>query len=157
MLYQQINSSPVTADVKMSATQNSLSIELKNAVPGLIIFCFGAGGLILLAFKIPVHEVLGYRAKGGLRLDEVRRDEVRLGFGIMSDEKELRKHAQRDFGMMNPETEIRHTAMLTREKVISKDIISLPLPIWWLLRRTGKFEKVLSRTAHSGSSKRGDK
>ena len=129
-------------------------IELKNAVPGLIIFCFGAAGLILLAIKIPVHEVLEYSLKGGLRLDKLHRY-----FGIMSDIKELRKHEQSnfppDFGMTN--VEFPHTVMMTREKVISKDVISLPLPVWWLLRRTGKFEKALSRTAHNGSSKRGDK
>jgi hypothetical protein len=107
MLYQQQNASPVASDVKVSAKKDSLSIELKNALPGLIVFCFGAGGLILLVIKIPVHEVLGYHVEGGGHSG---------GIGMM-----------------------------TRKKVISKHIISMPLPVWWLLRPTGKFEKALSR------------
>jgi len=53
------------SDIKLSINKESVSFEITNAVPGLIIFCVGAAGLILMIFKIPVHEVLGYRTKGG--------------------------------------------------------------------------------------------
>jgi hypothetical protein len=53
------------SDLKLNVSKESVSFEITNAIPGLIIFCFGATGLILMIFKIPVHEVLGYRTKGG--------------------------------------------------------------------------------------------
>ena len=57
--------SSAKSDLKLKISKNEAELEITNASPGIIIFIIGAIGLILMLFKIPTHEVLGYRTKGG--------------------------------------------------------------------------------------------
>jgi len=65
MIYKEVRSPVSSTDVKVTVSRDSLSLVLARATPGLIVFCFGAIGLILMVFRVPTKEVLGYRAEGG--------------------------------------------------------------------------------------------
>jgi TRAP-type C4-dicarboxylate transport system permease small subunit len=91
------------ADLKLNINEEEVSLEITNGIPGIIIFSFGAIGLILMLFRIPTHEVLGYRTKGG-------------GNGGM--------------------------CLMFEEKIVSSRTIQAPLPVWWLLKRTRRLEKI---------------
>jgi hypothetical protein len=91
------------ADVKVNIKKDSLSFEIKHAIPGLIIFSFGAVGLIIMLIKVPVREILGYRTRGG------------GGRGMMG--------------------------YMTQEPVFSEPM-SIPLPVWWILKSTRRLEKM---------------
>ena len=99
------NSTQSTArsDLKLKINVDGAELEATNIAPGIIMFIFGSIGLILMLFKIPTYEVLGYRTKGG-------------GGGNMG--------------------------FMVKEKIISEETIRTPLLIWWLLKRTGKLEKI---------------
>lgn len=68
MVYESTsnNTEPsANTDLKLKINKGEAELEITNASYGVIIFSFGAIGLILMLFKIPTHEVLGYRTKGG--------------------------------------------------------------------------------------------
>lgn len=91
------------SDVEVKVEQGFFTLNFENATPGLIIFCFGAIGLILMVWKIPTKEVLSYRTEEG----------GGSGMGFM-----------------------------VRRKVLATKQINIPLPVWWLLSKTNRFEKL---------------
>lgn len=103
MAYQQVRPSSQRSDVEVTVRRDSLELRLEQATPGLIIFCFGAVGLILMVYRIPTKEVLAYRTEGGNG---------------------------------------RGSALMLRRKVLDERITNIPLPLWWLLKRTDRFERV---------------
>jgi hypothetical protein len=118
MLYQQ-STSTTTADMKVDIKKDSLSFELKNALPGLVVFLCGAVGLILLMFRVPVREVLQQQMTDGAAAFNFRIPQA-PGFRI-------------------PEPRgIRHDG-----KLLSEHTMSMPILIWWLLKWTGRLEKAL--------------
>ena len=47
-----------TSEVNVSAKSDSFNVEVKTAIPGVIVFVFGAGGLLLMLIKVPVKQIL---------------------------------------------------------------------------------------------------
>lgn len=106
LIYKEIGPSDSTSDVEVTIDKKSLTLKLVSAAPGLIIFCFGAVGLILMVYRVPTKEVLGYRTEGG------------GGSGTMG--------------------------FMVRKKVLSSEQTNIPLPVWWLLSKSDRFEKIES-------------
>lgn len=106
LIYKEIGVSESTSDVEVTIDQKSLTLKLVSAAPGLIVFCFGAVGLILMIYRVPTKEVLGYRYEGG------------SGSGTMG--------------------------LMVRKKVLSPEQTKIPLPVWWLLSKSKKLEKIKS-------------
>ena len=106
MTYQQVEPSNRTSDVEVTVSQDSLKFRLERAAPGLVMFCFGAVGLLLMAYRVPTREVLGYKTEGGSG----------PGLGLM-----------------------------LRKKVLDTKKTNIPLPVWWLLKKTERFERVDDR------------
>lgn len=103
LIYKEINPQSTSSDVEVKIERDSFTLNLARATPGLIIFCFGAIGLILMVYRIPTKEVLGYKTEGG----------GSSGMGFM-----------------------------VRRKVLATEQTNIPLPVWWLLRKTDRFEKI---------------
>ncbi len=106
LIYKEVGPTDSSSDVEVTIDNSSLTLKLVSAAPGLIIFCFGAAGLILMTFRIPTKEVLDYRTEGG------------GGSGTMG--------------------------FMVRKKVLSPEQTNIPLPVWWLLSKSDRFEKVES-------------
>lgn len=103
MVYEEVKPLASVGDLEVTVTRKSLELRLMSASPGMFIFCFGAAGLILMVFKVPTKEVLGYKREGA----------GPSGMGL-----------------------IRETKILDTRKTY------IPLPIWWLIKRTQRFERV---------------
>lgn len=65
MIYKEVRPPVSSTDVKVKVSRDSLTVVLARATPGLIVFSFGAIGLILMVFRVPTKEMLGYRTEGG--------------------------------------------------------------------------------------------
>ena len=104
LVYKEIDPKNSTTDVELTVDNSSLTLKLVSAAPGLVIFCFGAVGLILMAYRIPTKEVLGYRTEGG------------GGKGTIGS--------------------------MIQKKVLSSKRTNIPLPVWWILNKSDKFEKI---------------
>lgn len=103
LIYQEIGLQGSFSDIEVTVERDSLTLSLLRATPGLIIFCFGAIGLILMTYRIPTKEVLGYQNQGG------------GGSGM---------------------------GLLIRTKILATEQTCIPLPVWWLIQRTGWFERI---------------
>ncbi|AVJ55857.1 hypothetical protein C5610_05730 [Idiomarina sp. OT37-5b] len=106
MTYQRIESSNRAIDAAVTVSQDSVEFRIERAGPGLVILCLGAVGLLLMAYKVPTREVLGYKTEG----------ESGPGLGLMM-----------------------------RKKVLDTKKTNIPLPVWWLLKKTERFERVDDR------------
>jgi hypothetical protein len=106
LIYKEVGPSDSSSDVEVTIDSSSLTLKLVSAAPALIIFCFGAVGLILMSFRIPTKEVLGNRTEGG------------GSAGTMG--------------------------LMFHKKVLSTEQTNIPLPVWWLLSKSGRFEKIES-------------
>ena len=104
MVYKEVQQPANSTDVEVTVNRDSLTVVLAQATPGLIIFIFGAAGLILMTFRVPTKEVLGYRTEGG-------------GGGSTM-------------------------GFLLRRKVLADRKTNIPLPVWWLMKKTERFERV---------------
>lgn len=103
MVYKEVQQPANSTDVEVIVNRDSLTVILSQATPGLIIFIFGAAGLILMTFRVPAKEILGYRAEGG--------GGSTMGF-------------------------------LLRRKVLADRKTNIPLPVWWLLKKSERFERI---------------
>lgn len=103
LIYKEVHPQGSPSDVEVTVGHDFVTLNLVSATPGLIIFCFGAAGLIFMAYRIPTKEVLGHRAEGG----------GGPGMGLM-----------------------------IHKKVLATEQTNIPLPVWWLLRKTDRFEKI---------------
>ena len=103
LIYKEIGLQGASSDIEVTVERDSVTLNLVRATPGLIIFCSGAVGLILMVFRVPTKEVLGYRTEGG----------GGSGMGFM-----------------------------VRKKILASEQTNIPLPVWWLLRKTDRYEKI---------------
>ncbi|MEZ9131322.1 hypothetical protein FCV82_02220 [Vibrio breoganii] len=103
LIYEEINPQSSAFDVEVKVERDSVTLNLVKATPGLVMFCFGAIGLILMIYRTPTKEVLGYRTEGG----------GGSGMGFM-----------------------------VRRKVLATERTNIPLPVWWLLSKTNRFERI---------------
>ncbi|WP_133152947.1 hypothetical protein [Vibrio breoganii] len=103
LIYEEINPQSSASDVEVKVERDSVTLNLVKATPGLVMFCFGAIGLILMIYRIPTKEVLGYRTEGG----------GGSGMGFM-----------------------------VRRKVLATERTNIPFPVWWLLCKTNRFERI---------------
>lgn len=103
MVYKEVQQPANSTDVEVTVNRDSLTVALAQATPGLIIFIFGAVGLILMTFRVPTKEVIGYRTEGG-------------GGSTMG--------------------------LLLRRKVLADRKTNIPLPVWWLMKKTERFERI---------------
>ena len=104
LIYTTINSQGSSSDIEVKVEKDSFTLKLVKAAPGVVIFCFGAIGLILMMYRVPTKEVLGYKTEGG------------GGSGI--------------------------SGFMVRKKVLASRKTNIPLPVWWLLRKTDRFEVI---------------
>lgn len=65
LVYKTINMQSSSSDVEVKVEKDSITLKLVKATPGLVIFCFGAVGLILMMYRVPTKEVIGDKIKGG--------------------------------------------------------------------------------------------
>jgi hypothetical protein len=65
LIYKEVGSQNSSSDIEVTVERDSFTLNLVRATPGLVIFCFGAVGLILMIYRVPTKEVLGYRTEGG--------------------------------------------------------------------------------------------
>jgi hypothetical protein len=107
MIYEELGLQSSSSDIEVTVERDSLTLTLLRATPGLIIFCFGAVGLILMSYRIPTKEVLSYRNQGS------------GGSGM---------------------------GLVMRRKILATEQTNIPLPIWWLIRRTDRFERIDDNT-----------
>ncbi len=49
-------------DIKIKAEKNSFEIELKTAIPGIVLIVFGGTGLLMMVPKVPAKEMLGFQS-----------------------------------------------------------------------------------------------
>ena len=103
MTYEEFGLQSSSSDIEVKVERESFTLSLLRATPGLIIFCFGAAGLILMANRIPTKEVLGYRDQGS------------GGSGM---------------------------GLVMRRKILATKQTNIPLPVWWLIRKTDRFERI---------------
>lgn len=107
MIYKELGLQSSSSDIEVTVERDSLTLTLLRATPGLIIFGFGAVGLISMSYRIPTKEVLGYRGQGS------------GGSGI---------------------------GLVMGRKILATEQTNIPLPIWWLIRRTDRFERIDDNT-----------
>lgn len=66
LTYESVsNKNSVETTVKLNASNKSLELELKTAIPGIVLIVFGSVGLFIMLFKVPAKEFVGYQNSQG--------------------------------------------------------------------------------------------
>ncbi len=98
---------PTDTKVDISVNTGGAKIKLSTAIPGMMVFLIGGAGLLVLAIRVPVKQIQGYK-----KPRTKTKDSMNFGLATMGLEY-----------LNGP------------EPILSERTERIPLLFWWFLRR----------------------
>lgn len=98
---------PTDTKVDISVNNGGAKIKLSTAIPGMMVFLIGGVGLLVLAIRVPVKQIQGYKKPRTKTKDS-------MNFGLAT------------MGLEYP---------TAPEPILSEKTERIPLLFWWFLRR----------------------
>ncbi|HUX54911.1 MAG TPA: hypothetical protein VMV56_10885 [Williamwhitmania sp.] len=115
LVYASIQSStpaeqrkPTDTKVDILVNNGGAKIKLSTAIPGMMVFLIGGGGLLVLAIRVPVKQIKGYKKP-----------------------RTKTKDSTMNFELSMPSFEY----LKAPEPILSEKTERIPILFWWLLQR----------------------